>query len=280
MKKLLLSAGFISTFASFGANAQSSDLTKLKTQTGNEIGVTVSSYAYSEPSLNVSMKATNLGLDYTGTYAFGNDWFVLGNLNYNNGSVKYSGTGTQSGIPQYYYDFKGVVGYDFAFEGFNLSPYAGIGYRFLSQQWGGTTTSTGAAGYDRQSTYNYLPIGVIHRFAVNGDKAKIETTLEYDYLISGNQFSGLSSLNGTRGGNTYTGIPNANNSQNSGYGINLTVMYKEESWGVGPYFKYWNIQQSNNAYATIGVNGTPTNYYFYEPANSTKEYGVKAIYRF
>ena len=273
--KLVLTASLISSSLVF---AQSQPV-NLKTQSGNELGLTISSYSYSEPSLNVSMKATNLGIDYTGTYAFGNDWFLLGNANYNNGQVNYSGTGTQSGIPQYYYDFKGVVGYDFAFEGFNLSPYAGIGYRFLSQQWGGSSTSTGALGYDRQSTYNYLPIGVIHRFAVT-DKAKLETTLEYDYLLSGNQYSGLASLNGTRGGNTYTGIPNVNNSQNSGYGINLTVMYKEESWGVGPYFKYWNIQQSNNAYATIGVNGTRTNYYVYEPANNTKEYGIKAIYRF
>ncbi|QWD87673.1 hypothetical protein AOC06_03660 [Polynucleobacter paludilacus] len=264
---------------SSAAFAQSSAV-NLKTQTGNEIGATLSSYSYSEPSLSVSMKATNWGIDYTGTYAFGNDWFVLGNANYNNGPVTYSGTGTQSGIPQYYYDFKGVVGYDFAFDGYNLSPYAGFGYRFLSQQWGGTSTSTGALGYDRQSTYNYLPIGLIHRFAVNNNQAKIETTLEYDYLLSGNQYSGLASLNGTHSGTTYSGIPNVNNSQNSGYGLNLTVMYKEESWGVGPYFKYWNIQQSNTNYATITKNGSAVNYYEYEPANNTKEYGIKAIYRF
>jgi hypothetical protein len=132
MKKNLLAVMLLSS-ASMGVFAQSTPV-NLKTQTGNEIGLTVSSYSYSEPSLNVSMKATNWGVDYTGTYAFGNDFFVLGNANYNNGQVNYSGTGTQSGIPQYYYDFKGVVGYDFAFEDFVLSPYAGIGYRFLSQQ--------------------------------------------------------------------------------------------------------------------------------------------------
>ena len=251
----------------------------LKTKTGNEIGLTISSYSYSEPSLSVSMKATNWGVDYTGTYAFGNDFFVLGNANYNNGPVNYSGTGTQSGIPQYYYDIKGVVGYDFAFEGFNLSPYAGLGYRFLSQQWGGTSTSTGARGYDRQSTYNYLPIGLIHRFAVS-EKAKLETSLEYDYLLSGNQYSGTSSLNGTYSGVTVSGAPNSNNTQNSGYGINLTVMYKEENWGVGPYYKYWNIQQSNTNYANVNVGGSVVRYSLYEPANTTNEYGIKAIYRF
>jgi len=275
--KIILIASAVLLLASNAFSQSSPD--DLKTKTGNEIGVTVSSYAYSEPSLNVSMKATNLGIDYTGTYAFGNDWFLLGNFNYNNGSVKYSGSGTQNGIPQYYYDLKGVVGYDFAFEGFNLSPYAGIAYRYLSQQWSGTTTSTGARGYDRQSTYNYLPVGLIHRMAL-ATKSQLETTFEYDYLLSGNQFSGLSSLNGTYSGVTYANLPNMNNSQNSGYGLNLTVMYKEDDWGVGPYFKYWNIQQSNTAYGTATKNGVAYRYSAYEPANNTKEYGVKAIYRF
>jgi hypothetical protein len=193
---------------------------------------------------------------------------------------KFIFSGTQSGIPQYYYDIKAAVGYDFAVEGIQLSPYIGLGYRFLSQQWGGTSTSTGALGYDRQSTYNYIPIGVINRIAVNDNKAKIETTFEYDYLISGNQFSGLSSLNGTHSGTTYANVPNSNNSQKSGYGLNLTVMYKEDNWGVGPYFKYWNIQQSQTNSAVIQINGTSYNYSVWEPSNTTKEYGVKAIYRF
>ena len=60
----------------------------------------------------------------------------------------------------------------------------------------------------------------------------------------------------------------------------LTFMYKESNWGIGPYIKYWNIQKSNTNYATISVNGTPTRYSAYEPANSTNEYGIKAIYRF
>jgi hypothetical protein len=113
-----------------------------------------------------------------------------------------------------------------------------------------------------------------------GAESTLDTTLEYDYLLVGNQYSGLATLNGTYGGSTYAGIPNVNNRQNSGYGLNLTVMYKEDDWGVGPYFKYWNIQQSDTAYATITKNGSGSRYSAYEPANNTKEYGIKAIYRF
>jgi hypothetical protein len=251
----------------------------LNIKSGNEIGVTISSYSYSEPSINVSNKATNYGIEYQGAYAFGNNFFMLGAIDYNYGEQNYSGSGTISGIPTYYYNLKGAIGYDFAFEGFNFSPYVGLGYRFLSQQAGGMTSSTGNWAYDRQSTYNYLPIGLIHRMAV-GEKSLVETTLEYDYLLSGNQYSGLAAGNGTYGGVTVSGIPNVNNKQNSGYGLNLTVMYKEDSWGIGPYLKYWNIQQSDNAFASINVGSASATYTVYEPANNTKEFGLKVIYRF
>jgi hypothetical protein len=225
------------------------------------------------------MNATNLGIEYLGTYAFNNNWFLLGQFDYNNGRVQYSGTGTQSGIPQYYYNLKAGLGYDFVYKDFVLSPYAGLGYRYLSQQWGGTQTSTGAYGYDRQSTYYYIPIGLIQRFAVS-QKGKIETTLEYDYFISGNQFSGLSDLNGTRGGSSYSGIPNFNNQQNSGYGVNLSVMYQQDSWAIGPYYKYWNIQQSQTNTATITRDGSSSAYNVWEPANTTVEFGLKLADRF
>jgi hypothetical protein len=264
MKKKLLVAALLGVAAT-GAMAQSS-VNSLMTQSTNQIGLTVSSYAYEESSLNVKMDATNIGIEYLGTYAFKNNWFLLGEFDYNNGSVKYSGSGTDSGIPQYYYNLKGAVGYDFAFDSFVVSPYIGIGYRFLDQSLGGTTTSTGAIGYDRKSTYNYIPIGATHRFAVNDNKAKIETTLEYDYLISGNQYSGLSTV----------GAPNQNNTQNSGYGLNLTILYKQDNWGFGPYYKYWNIEKSQTN--TFAVGGTT--YTVYEPQNTTNEYGLKLTYSF
>lgn len=273
MKKLnsLLVLAGVATFSSLPVKAQSKS-DALKTQTTNQIGLTVSSYSYEEPSLNVKMDATNVGIEYLGTYAFKNNWYILGEFDYNNGPVKYSGSGTASGIPQYYYNLKAAVGYDFAFDGFVISPYIGLGYRFLDQSLGGTTTSTGAKGYDRQSTYNYIPIGAIHRFAVNDNKAKIETTLEYNYLMSGNQYSGLGSVN------PYIG--NQNNAQNSGYGVNLTILYKQDNWGFGPYYKYWNIQNSQTNTGSFVAGGRGYTYSVLEPANTTNEYGVKLTYSF
>ena len=275
MKKLTIST-LVSLAALSNMSFAQSVSVDLKTPTINELGLTLSTYSYKEPSLSVQMDATNIGVEYQGTYAFKNNWFVLGEIDYNTGKVKYSGTGTQSGIPQYYFNLKAAVGYDFAFDKFVLSPYVGLGYRYLSQQWGGTQTSTGAYGYDRQSTYNYLPIGVIHRFAA-GSKSLIETNFEYDYLMSGNQMSGLGALNG-RGG--LSGLSDVNNAQKSGYGLNLSVMYKEDSWGVGPYWKYWNIKNSETAGGTFTYNGTTYRATWYEPANNTNEFGIKVIYRF
>jgi hypothetical protein len=244
----------------------------LKTQSANQLGLTVSGYVYDEPSLNVRMTAINVGLEYLGTYAFQNDWFVLGQMDYSTGPVKYSGSGTASGIPQYYVNLKAAFGRDFAFNGFVLSPYIGIGYRYLDQALGGVVTTTGARGYDRRSTYNYIPIGVIHRFAVNDNKAKLETTLEYNYLISGNQYSGLAAAN------PY--LSNQNNAQNSGYGINLTVLYKQDQWGFGPYYKYWNIADSQTNTNSFVAAGRQFTYTVKEPANTTNEFGLKLTYSF
>lgn len=284
MKRKMLAVAALTLFTSI-AGAQSVSVENLKTKNSNEIGLTVSSYKYNEPNLtdftgtamSVTMKATNIGIEYLGTLKLEQDWFLLGEADYNNGKADYTGTGTMSGIPQFYYNLKAAAGHDFAFDDFVLSPYIGFGYRYLSQSGGGMSTSTGASFYDRQSTYNYIPVGVMHRMAVNGNKASLVTTLEYDYLISGNQYSGLSAANGKNG---YSGVPNANNNQNSGYGLNLSVMYKEDVWGVGPYVKYWNISKSDTVTGTFTKSGTLYSGTVYEPANNTIEYGLKAIYRF
>ena len=269
MNKLLLSISIL--LLPLGYVAAQPTPENLKSQSANQLGLTLSGYVYDESSLNVRMTAINVGVEYLGTYAFQNDWFVLGQIDYNNGPVKYSGSGTASGIPQYYVNLKAALGHDFTFNGFVLSPYIGIGYRYLNQAFGGVTTSTGAAGYDRRSTYNYVPIGIIHRTAVNNNKAKLETTLEYNYLISGNQYSGLAAANPL--------LSNQNNAQNSGYGINLTILYKQDQWGLGPYYKYWNIADSQTSPANFVASGVRYNR-IYEPANTTNEFGLKLIYSF
>jgi hypothetical protein len=258
--------------AAKAAYAQDS-LVNLATQTGNTLGLTLSGYEYKEPSLDVKITAPLLGLDYTGTYAFGNDWFAKVDVRFAYGSAKYYGSGTQSNIPYSYYDLRGLFGYDFSFSelgGFVLAPYSGIGYRYLFDNQGGQTT-TGANSYQRTSTYVYLPIGITHRMKVN-EVHKLETTFEYDYLIQGTQVSNLSQA--------ASYLPNITNQQDRGYGLRLSSMYQFEAWSVGPYVTYWNIAQSNSVTSPIIVNGRTGTITAYEPANSTVELGLKLAYSF
>jgi hypothetical protein len=252
--------------------AQDSSI-NIATQTGNTLGLTISGYQYKEPSLDVVISAPLVGIDYTGTYAFGNDWFVQADARYAYGPAKYSGSGTQSNIPYSYYDLRGLFGYDFSFSelgGFVLAPFTGIGYRYLFDNQGGQTSS-GATSYNRSSNYVYLPIGVTHRMKVNNTH-KLETVFEYDYLIQGTQVSHLSQA--------ASYLPDITNQQFRGYGLRLSSMYQFDEWSVGPYVTYWNIQNSTVATQTITVNRVNYRLTAYEPANNTIEAGIKVAYSF
>ncbi|MBU3556869.1 hypothetical protein ICN18_04425 [Polynucleobacter sp. Ross1-W9] len=245
----------------------------IATQTGNTLGLTVSGYQYKEPSLSVVINAPLVGVDYTGTYAFANDWFVKADARYAYGSAKYTGSGTQSNIPYSYYDLRGLFGYDFSFSelgGFVLAPYTGLGYRYLFDNQAGQTSS-GANSYNRSSNYVYLPIGVTHRMKIN-DVHKLETNFEYDYLIQGTQVSHLSQA--------APNLPDITNQQFRGYGLRLSSMYQFAKWSVGPYITYWNIQNSNAVTQTITANRVNYRLTAYEPANNTVEAGIKVAYSF
>lgn len=269
--KIACCAGLV-TSISLGY-AQSSGDVNLATQTSNTIGLTVSGYQYKEPSVNVVINSPLVGVDYSGIYAWGNDWFVKGDAHYAYGSAKYMGSGTQNNIPYSYSELRGLVGHDFSFTelgGFTLAPYIGIGYRYLFDNQAGSTT-TGARSYNRSSTYVYLPIGVMHRMRINGAH-KLETTFEYDYLIQGTQVSNLSQASSS--------LPDITNQQNRGYGLRLSSMYQLEQWSFGPYANYWNIQNSNYVAQSTTIGGVRYTANWYEPANTTIEVGLKLAYSF
>ena len=241
----------------------------------DEIGVTMASYSYSEPSLSVTNNATNFGIAYEKIKSLQGNEFVLSEMEYVNGADNYTGSGTAT-IPKYYYNLKLAYAKSFSIGDYVLAPYIGLGYRFLNQNGEGITSSTGDYAYSRQSTYVYIPIGVKRRDKLQS-KAILETTAEFDYLIYGNQFSGLSMLNS----HGYSSVPDINNKQNSGYGLYLSAIYKnDDGWSYGPYYKYWNIAESEKVYAEFKSGSTWYSGYAYEPANTTNEYGFKVMYKF
>ncbi|CAM3832074.1 outer membrane protein [Polynucleobacter antarcticus] len=253
------------------------DNSSLSTQTSNELGFTLSTYRYTEPSLSVAIQSTMVGIDYSGIYAFGGDVFFKADLRYANGPANYFGSGISAGDPNWYYDARALAGIDLKFDNFVIAPYTGLGYRHLVNGTSGSSTSTGAIAYQRESTYQYIPIGAIHRMPI-GSSGKLETTAEFDYLIKGTQVSDLSVINGYYGGNV--SYPNQTNNQNTGYGLRLSVMYSEKNWSIGPYMNYWNIAQSTTNYYNVMVGGVAYPAYAYEPSNVTTEIGLKVSLRF
>ena len=282
MKRLFAHSGICALLAlglshTVFAQAKKESPNPLATKTSNTVGVTVSGYQYLEPNIepgvDVSLKATMVGIDYSGIYAFAQGWYARGDLHYAYGPAKYSGSGTQSNIPYYYGEARGLSGYDFNFSalgGFVLAPYMGLGYRYLFDNQGGQT-STGQYAYQRSSSYFYVPIGVTHRMMVN-DTHRIETAIEYDYLIQGKQMTKLSQAS------SY--LPNITNQQNQGYGLRFSSMYQFEKWSVGPFVTYWNIGQSNTYNGTINAGRRTASFSAYEPANNTIEAGLKVAYSF
>jgi hypothetical protein len=238
----------------------------LATQSGNDIGLSFSSYQYQEPDV-MSSKGSKLGLDLRTTSELKNGHFFRGDLRYAFGSVDYNGSGSASGQQDWYIEARGLVSKDWIISDAMVSPYIGLGYRYLSNDARGFT-STGAVGYRRESNYLYLPIGLTYRVTVN-TQARLTSEVEYDHLLSGKQVSRLS--------DTGLGLSDVTNIQSSGYGLKLSVMYEKENWAIGPFAHYWNVGQSD--IAVWVQNGVPIGAGV-EPENNTVEFGLKARQQF
>lgn len=220
----------------------------------------------------MSLQGVKMGLDLIAVKVLQNDRFIRGDLRYAFGTVDYysNDTGSASGEPDWYIEGRALFGKDWEINNAVLSPYTGLGYRYLFNDGRGTSCvgSTCYFGYRRESNYIYLPVGIIHRRAMTGP-ARLESTLEYDFLLSGVQVSRLSD-----GGAGYSDVTN---NQNSGYGLRLSVMYQKSNWTIGPYLNYWNIGESD--IAVVYRYGVPDSLGV-EPKNNTVELGLKASQQF
>lgn len=239
------------------------------TKTAVEVGLQASSYHYHEKDLGVKLQGPQFGGHFVATGAIGAQWFLRGEGRFTAGDVDYKGSGTLDTNPNYFAEARLTFGRDFLTNRYGISPYTGIGYRFLHSDIRGVT-STGALGYQRDSHYAFVPVGVQPRMQFsNGDRLTL--TAEYDYLLDGEQESYLSDVS--------VSYPDLANKQPAGYGIRSDVMYQTGNWAFGPFMNYWNINQSET---TCGVGGGSTPLYVcgYEPHNHTLEYGFQFRYKF
>ncbi|WP_100550587.1 hypothetical protein [Caedibacter taeniospiralis] len=222
-------------------------------------------YKYEEPKIHtpqgqkyMNIKGVSFRLDGAYQYIDRNrvTLIVDGELAFVNG--KYDGF-LQNGEPfqmsnddSYILGVSPKIGYVFSWQGVgvNLTPFVGLGYRFLDNDTSGTS-----GGYKRISNYFYIPIGVDFDWRKN--KFMLQSRVEFDGLIQGVQYSSVD------GGVT--------NDQREGWGANAYVLLGRDqggwAWLVGPYVKYWKMQTSETSTGNTGN--------WVEPENNTLESGVQ-----
>lgn len=198
--------------------------------------------------------------------AFLPDAFML-ESNIKGGSVDYwsNGTGSRDGDGQFLAEARVLLGKEFhAANTIKLTPFLGFGYRYLNVEDPKKNTTTGAFGYERESNYLYVPIGLKMNTEIDKDW-NLDIAAEYDVFVDGEQKSHLSD------GGFHD--PDIVNQQNRGYGVRASIdlTRKTNSMGflVGTYMRWWDIGASEKAYLD-------SYYYAVEPKNETLEVGVRA----
>lgn len=236
-----------------------------------EIGPEISHITYVEPAV-MSQRGTMYGVGGAYRYRRGAVVKIEGNGSY--GKVDYRNSGSIYNIDDIKLEIRALGGYDFRFSGaITVTPYIGIGYRYLRDDMAGRTTSTGEAGYLRESNYYYTPVGIeAERVFDGGWSAGV--ILEYDHFWKGLQRSYLSSA--------IAGYNDVENNQNGGYGLRGSVVVRKRtgrvSYGLEPFFRYWSIDKSDVQRVTYY--GSYTGIVVWEPKNDSTEIGIRFVMGF
>lgn len=237
-----------------------------------ELGPEVSYIEYKEPEL---MKEKGLMYGIVGSYTYHDKLMLKTEARFSSGQVDYSSpiSGTVDDINDYILELRGLGGYDFPVsETSFLTPYTGIGYRYLNDDMAGKISSIGAPGYERESNYIYSPIGV--KFIADLKNGwSTGATAEYDIFWWGKQISHMSDVD--------PGCNDVRNRQTSGYGlrgsVELQKKVKTVAFAIEPFIRYWNIKESRHEDLTwYGAKIDE----LYEPKNHSTEYGINLIVRF
>ncbi len=237
-----------------------------------DVGTEVYYYNYEESNF---MEQDGAFFGITSTYEYHNEWVAHldGRLAF--GSLDYTsqGTGTLSDVDNYVFEGRGWLGWDIPVsDTIVVTPFAGLGYRYLNSDSAGQVTTTGHLGYERESQYIYSPIGVTAKAQIDSVWSA-NLTGEFDIFWDGTQQSNFSEIIG--------GLNDLENDQEDGYGLraSLDVERKGETFDViiNTFVRYWNIDESN--LAPINFMGNTVALGF-EPQNETVEAGGGVTLRF
>ena len=281
------------------------------TPAGHEVNVSASSYTYVEPRpLRISIHAAKIGGEYMGTVVLSKSrhWYAQADVRGTIGNTTYEGWCTpwlikpnsgspngyeldfgdhsacsETGDEDWYVEARGLLGKDFMRGTWTFSPYTGLGFRYL------LNGTTGAAGF-RTDKYLYPPFGLAARTTVASHL--LIFTVEYDHLIHGWQTTRNSLLGGgnvpatpTAPAFTIDGIADVSFTQHSGWSARASAKYQVTNrWSVEPFYVHWsvNASPSSDETVTFTVNRVTAREQlgFYEPFNTTDEFGAKLGFRF
>lgn len=209
-----------------------------------------------------------LGLD--GRLAYGNVYYIS------------PGSGSIDDIDDVVIETRGTFGIDWDMtdalmewninDALTLTPFSGLGYRYLNDDTSGRISTTGARGYERESNYYYSPIGLAARWSGQPGWS-VTLSGEYDVFWSGKQQSHLS--------DAVASLNDLENDQDDGYGTRTSIAVAKKGqnmdWVFEAFWRYWDIEESNAAPLSLG--GTVIGVGF-EPANDSFEVGGRITARF
>lgn len=243
----------------------------LKTETGGDFGIQVFEYTFDadrDGAFDMALASKKIGVVGSFTRAYPDGWFWGGDARYATGATSFSSAaqGSNSGNSENLLELRLTAGRDIQAGSQILSPYAGLGYRSVYSNLK-DYTSTGYVSPTRTANQVYIPFGLTHRFAVN-NKARVATTVEADYLLTGTQQTRYTDIVGF--------VSDLSVTQKRGFGGRLAVAYETAQWSAGIFYHYWNIQESE-----IGTYADSTTVFSATEAhNITRELGMQLRYRY
>lgn len=259
MNKVILTICFIfiGVLSSFSETSEKSK---------NEFGIELSQITYKEPGL-MEESGNMFGLSFSS--ASYDSFMFKGEGRYSSGTVDYTGAysdGTPlsiDNIKDYGWESRILVG-GRASDSERTYIYTGLGYRYLND-----APPVSQGGYERESNYYYIPIGIEFIPAVKNDWS-VGATIEYDIFLQGKQISHLSDFD--------PGLPDVTNAQKNGYGYRVSIKFQspDQKTVIAPFIRYWNIEKSEDEYIYYGGD----TYVCSEPKNNSNEIGIKFGWKF
>ncbi len=235
-----------------------------------KVGFEVYQFKYEEPDV---MEEDGVMRGICLSYVNHDKWMSKVEFRYSSGQVDYENSGKIDDINDYTYELRLIGGYDYSiFSKSTLTPYFGIAYRYLNDDMGGEISSTGAAGYERESNYIYSPLGIEFTTPL-GSSWSFGAVLEYNLFWWGKQISHLSDVD--------PGYNDLENYQKVGYGARGSIILEKKGRNIDlviePFIRYWDIKKSKND--DIYYYGAYWGY-GWEPENNTTEIGVTLSCKF